>query len=359
MAIAHSKPSRNPAAIDLGPAPANQCSAACSFARAVVRPAASACRRACQSAESFLAELSPLAHAAGVCSVLCKQSVRRCSRCKLAREPGFRVAPLPAGLGWIEFSGTVAQVEQAFGTQVDMVSVSGNTRAVLVSASRFPALCRRLSRAWYRLMAFSPYPRSPRRRLSRSRPPILRRSLRPPTRQCSHRILPRSSQRHASRCTRRKRRRSNHRHRVAQQRLQRRRCSLSLSLRAARVAPGNFCSTDQIQALQTTKPRPHWPHPGREPQRRAHRLCCASSYITRHDGGPLSPLSSTRILPTLSVRYLACEAVFSLPHTRRFISHSTSRRQRRVLRSSPPQAMAAPRPARRQAALCRSTLVLQ
>ena len=31
---------------------------------------------------------------------------------------GFMVAPLPAGLGWIEFSGTVAQVEQAFGAQI-------------------------------------------------------------------------------------------------------------------------------------------------------------------------------------------------------------------------------------------------
>ncbi len=51
---------------------------------------------------------------------------------------GFTAAPLPAGLGWIEFSGTVAQVEQAFGAQVHLVFVYGSTRAVLVTGIRVP-----------------------------------------------------------------------------------------------------------------------------------------------------------------------------------------------------------------------------
>ena len=91
VAIPRSKPSRNPAAIDLGPAPANQV-----LGRMLLLLAPSPAQQQAlaaelaQPAESFLAQLSPLAHAAGVCSVLCKQSVRRCCRCSLAREPGIR-----------------------------------------------------------------------------------------------------------------------------------------------------------------------------------------------------------------------------------------------------------------------------
>jgi subtilase family serine protease len=56
----------------------------------------------------------------------------------LASE-GFKVAPLPAGRGWIEFSGSVAQVEQAFRTRVVFIqSAPGETRAVLASAIVVP-----------------------------------------------------------------------------------------------------------------------------------------------------------------------------------------------------------------------------
>ena len=51
---------------------------------------------------------------------------------------GFQVAPLPASLGWIEFSGTVGQVEQAFGTQVDLVSAGGAARPMLSRAISVP-----------------------------------------------------------------------------------------------------------------------------------------------------------------------------------------------------------------------------
>ena len=51
---------------------------------------------------------------------------------------GFTVAPLPASLGWIEFSGTVAQVEQAFGAQIHAVGVPGGTRLVLTTGISVP-----------------------------------------------------------------------------------------------------------------------------------------------------------------------------------------------------------------------------
>jgi len=51
---------------------------------------------------------------------------------------GFTVAPLPAGLGWIEFSGTVAQVEQAFGAQIHNFATPAGTRLVLASGISVP-----------------------------------------------------------------------------------------------------------------------------------------------------------------------------------------------------------------------------
>ena len=52
----------------------------------------------------------------------------------------FRVAPLPAGRGWIEFSGTVAQAEEAFRTQIDLVaSGNGSARPVVMGNISVPA----------------------------------------------------------------------------------------------------------------------------------------------------------------------------------------------------------------------------
>jgi uncharacterized protein YceK len=59
--------------------------------------------------------------------------------CAWLRSQGFQVAALPAGRGWIEFSGTVAQVEQAFDTQVDSVAAGGETRAELAGPVSVPA----------------------------------------------------------------------------------------------------------------------------------------------------------------------------------------------------------------------------
>jgi len=58
------------------------------------------------------------------------------------RSQGFEVAPLPAGRGWIEFSGSVAQVESAFGTHVLVVNSateSTEARYQLAGEIKLPA----------------------------------------------------------------------------------------------------------------------------------------------------------------------------------------------------------------------------
>ena len=56
----------------------------------------------------------------------------------LASE-GFHVAPLPAGRGWIEFSGTAAQVEAAFQTRVHLISTENGPRAALAASLSVPS----------------------------------------------------------------------------------------------------------------------------------------------------------------------------------------------------------------------------
>ncbi|HEY3628923.1 MAG TPA: protease pro-enzyme activation domain-containing protein, partial [Terracidiphilus sp.] len=55
---------------------------------------------------------------------------------------GFVVAPLPAGRSWIEFSGTVAQVERAFQTRVESLPLPSGVRPVLVAPVSVPAALR-------------------------------------------------------------------------------------------------------------------------------------------------------------------------------------------------------------------------
>ncbi len=52
---------------------------------------------------------------------------------------GLAVAPLPAGRGWIEFSGTVAQLEQAFRTGVHSVTTRSGERPALAGPVSVPA----------------------------------------------------------------------------------------------------------------------------------------------------------------------------------------------------------------------------
>ncbi|UWZ86489.1 Ig-like domain repeat protein [Occallatibacter riparius] len=52
---------------------------------------------------------------------------------------GFTVAPIPTSRGWIEFSGTAAQVTQTFGAQIHAYSTATGTRYALRSAVSVPA----------------------------------------------------------------------------------------------------------------------------------------------------------------------------------------------------------------------------
>ena len=121
VAIAHSKPSFNPAAIDLGPAPANQ-----TLSRMLLLLAPSPAQQQALAAE--LAGLqnssSPNYHQWLTPQAFAHSYANNASDVAAVaawlESQGFTVAPLPAGLGWIEFSGTVAQVEQAFGAQVHL-----------------------------------------------------------------------------------------------------------------------------------------------------------------------------------------------------------------------------------------------
>jgi hypothetical protein len=55
------------------------------------------------------------------------------------QSQGFKVAPLPASRGWIEFSGTVGQVNQAFQTQLQSAATPAGARPELAGAIAVPA----------------------------------------------------------------------------------------------------------------------------------------------------------------------------------------------------------------------------
>jgi hypothetical protein len=55
------------------------------------------------------------------------------------QSEGFTVAMLPASRGWIEFSGTAGQVEQAFGTQVHSYATANGSRLGVNSAISVPS----------------------------------------------------------------------------------------------------------------------------------------------------------------------------------------------------------------------------
>jgi subtilase family serine protease len=60
------------------------------------------------------------------------------------QSEGFEVAPVPNGRGWIEFSGSIAQVEQTFQTHVHLTATRAGTRLALVDAIAVPAALRPL-----------------------------------------------------------------------------------------------------------------------------------------------------------------------------------------------------------------------
>jgi hypothetical protein len=141
VAVAHSTPSINPAAIDLGPAPANQ-----ALGRMLLLLAPSPTQQQALAAElaSLQNSSSPSYHQWLTPQAFAQSYANNASDVAAVaawlQSQGFTVAPLPAGLGWIEFSGTAAQVEQAFGAQVHLVSVFGSTRAMLSTGITVPGV---------------------------------------------------------------------------------------------------------------------------------------------------------------------------------------------------------------------------
>jgi subtilase family serine protease len=139
VAIPHSKPSPNAAAVDLGAAPANQ-----PLSRMILLLAPAPAQQQALAAEltSLQNPSSPSDHhwlsAQAFAQAYANNTFDVAAVIAWLESQGFTVAPLPAGLGWIEFSGTVAQVEEAFGAQIHLVSANGNTRAVLVSGITVP-----------------------------------------------------------------------------------------------------------------------------------------------------------------------------------------------------------------------------
>jgi hypothetical protein len=140
VAVPHSQPALNPAALDLGVAPASQ-----PLGRMLLLLAPAPAQQ-----EALAAELASLQNPSspGYRQWLTPQAFARAYANNSAdvaavaawlAGQGFTVAPLPAGLGWVEFSGTAGEVEQAFGAQVRLISVSGSTRAVLASGIAVPA----------------------------------------------------------------------------------------------------------------------------------------------------------------------------------------------------------------------------
>jgi subtilase family serine protease len=57
---------------------------------------------------------------------------------------GLHVAALPTGRGWVEFSGTATQIEQAFHTQLHSVLTTSGTRIVIAAPIAVPAALRPL-----------------------------------------------------------------------------------------------------------------------------------------------------------------------------------------------------------------------
>jgi hypothetical protein len=60
------------------------------------------------------------------------------------QSQGFQLSALPAGRGWIEFSGTAAQVEQAFQTQVHSFATPAGSRFALSDSISVPSVLRPL-----------------------------------------------------------------------------------------------------------------------------------------------------------------------------------------------------------------------
>jgi len=140
VAIANSTPPASKSETDLGSAPAGQ-----RLERMVLLLAPSAAQQQALTVElanltdstssSYHQWLTPSAFA----SAYSNSATDVAAISAWLQSQGLTVTPLPAGRGWIEFSGTVAQVEQAFQTQIHSVTTVSGTRPVLAASISVPA----------------------------------------------------------------------------------------------------------------------------------------------------------------------------------------------------------------------------
>ena len=136
-----STPPAIPGSVDEGAAPANQ-----SLARMILLLAPPAAQQQALAAHLAAVQVStsPLYHqwlsASAFADAYSVSATDAAAVSAWLSAQGFQVAALPAGRGWIEFSGTVAQVEQAFGAQIHSIAgADGESRAVIFGNISVPA----------------------------------------------------------------------------------------------------------------------------------------------------------------------------------------------------------------------------
>jgi len=139
VAIPNSKPPMNASASDLGAAPSSQV-----LSRMLLLLAPAPARQQALAAELASLQDSSSPHYRQWLTPSAFAQAYSNSPSDVAavtawlESQGFMVAPLPAGFGWVEFSGTAAQVEQAFGAQIHLVTTPGGTRLVLTTGISVP-----------------------------------------------------------------------------------------------------------------------------------------------------------------------------------------------------------------------------
>jgi hypothetical protein len=139
VAIPNSKPPMNASASDLGAAPSSQV-----LSRMLLLLAPAPARQQALAAELASLQDSSSPHYRQWLTPPAFAQAYANSPSDVAavtawlESQGFTVATLPASLGWIEFSGTVAQVEQAFGAQIHLVATPGGARPALATGISVP-----------------------------------------------------------------------------------------------------------------------------------------------------------------------------------------------------------------------------
>ena len=138
--VRQSVPPLPPAASDIGPAPANL-----RLERMLLLLSPSAAQQKALDAEisaqqdSSSSEYHQWLTPAAFADRFANSSTDVASVATWLTEQGFDVAPIPAGRGWLEFSGNVSRLEQTFRTEVHAYRVGDETRYALTTPIAVPA----------------------------------------------------------------------------------------------------------------------------------------------------------------------------------------------------------------------------